>query len=288
MIGNTAATPGRYTIKRKIYGYSNMSYSKSFLAIACLAMPLLSPAIIYRHDVPLTAFTTLGRDQSFDCIGMIYNTSSDTDRITGSCVLISDQYVLTAWHVFKYGKDFDSRQYKMVFGGQRYDIADYEPYAQQGHDIVLVKLAGKVKNISFAVLDTTQSTPGDTLTMVGYGYQRPSDMLDHNVGIGIKTAAHNITDSLGGNRVNDVPTKLYADFDGPVPGAGVAVPLEGMINGGDSGGGLFVQRNGQYRLIGIASGSHVTLNSQRGFDGSVSYWAYTPAYYSWIKQSLRK
>ncbi len=147
---------------------------------------------------------------------------------------------------------------------------------------MLIALADRVTGISPAGMCTKNPAMGDTATMVGYGALRPSDMLSGNIGIGTRTAAQNIIDSLGDVQGSGTALYLYADFYAHEPQRFRSLPLEGMINGGDSGGGLFIKEKGVYKLAGIASGSHTVLSSEKGYDGSIMSWCNVAAYYSWI------
>ena len=51
---------------------------------------------IIRHDVDEKIYLKLAAQKQFDCVGRIYK---DT-LASGSCVLISDRFVLSAAHVF--------------------------------------------------------------------------------------------------------------------------------------------------------------------------------------------
>lgn len=260
---------------------------KALLVLACMCLIYTSTAIIYRRDAQLSSFVNLAKDRQFDCIGSVYDGQADANRLAGSCVLIGDQYVLTAWHVFKYGVDFKATRYRISYNGVSYAIDYCLPFPGEGHDIVLVKLKDKVAHIQWAGMNISDQVTGDTITMVGYGQQRRSDMSEGMLGIGVRTAAHNIIDSLGGIPITGRPSRLYADFHDYLSAASVLLPLEGMLNGGDSGGGMFILRNGKYILAGIAIGSRMTFNTQKGFDGSIMYWCNVAAYYSWIMKNMK-
>lgn len=244
-------------------------------------------AIIFRHDVPLSSFTELAKADAFKCVGAVYDISGDTNRLVGSCVLIDKNYVLTAWHVFNYGKDFNEKNYRVVFNAIYYNIENWVAAIGEANDMVALRLVEDVLGVEPAVITADDvALPGDTVTMVGYGAQRPSDMLDGMVGIGIKTAAQNIVDSLGGPLYSSRQIRIYSDFDGSMFKKHQPLPLEGMLNGGDSGGGMFVLKNGKYYLAGIASGTTMQLNSKTGFHGSTMHWANIAAYHAWIDYAI--
>lgn len=263
-----------------------MNMLKTILVLACVCLAYASKAIIYRRDAQLSNLVDLAKDPQFNCIGLIYDVSGDTNQVVGSCVLINDKYILTAWHVFNYGVDVEASTYKIVYNDLQYSIDRYLPFPEKGHDIVLVELKEKVENVPWAALNTSDQIIGDTITLVGYGTQRPSDKLDGGIGIGVRTAAQNIIDSSGGIQIGGRPSRMYAEFNDSVSDTSILLPLEGMINGGDSGGGMFLLHNGNYVLAGIASGMHIKFNSKTGFDGSSMYWCNVAAYHQWIAEAI--
>lgn len=257
------------------------------IAVLLSCSSYYAKAIIYRHDVPLSAFTTLAKADAFKCVGAVYDISGDTNRLVGSCVLIDKNYVLTAWHVFNYGKDFNEKNYRVVFNAIYYTIENKVAAIGETSDIVALRLVEDVMGVVPAVITADDiALPGDTVTMVGYGAQRPSNMLSGMVDMGIKTAAQNTIDSLGGIMPSDKQIKLYADFDGPMFREHQPLPLEGMLNGGDSGGGMFVFKNEKWYLAGIASGSTVQMSSKIGFHGSTMFWSNIAAYHGWIGYAM--
>ncbi len=258
----------------------------SFLVLVCLCA-VQTKAIIYRHDVGLDKYQALATHPGFACIGRVYSVDTDSPRLSGSCVLIAGKYVLTALHVMKL-HDIDAGKYKVGYNGKMYDVSAYRSYPQKGHDILLLKLSVHVEDVVAALMDTLSPIVYDTVTMVGYGGLRPSDKTDGDVGINVKTAAHNIIDSLAGEELAGRLSRLYITFDGPLRGRDNMLPLEGMPNGGDSGGGLFVKRNGKYHLVGITSGNRVNISFDAGYYGSRSNWSNVTAYRSWIQQSIRE
>ncbi|MBK8644872.1 MAG: hypothetical protein IPN15_22450 [Saprospiraceae bacterium] len=76
----------------------------------------------------------------------------------------------------------------------------------------------------------------------------------------------NVIDSIGGQIYLDRESLLICDFDHPTRndcnkiGSPVPRPLEYICSGGDSGGGLFRNKNNAWELIGICSGSGVDIN----------------------------
>lgn len=52
---------------------------------------------VYRHDVAAKKYRALAAQQQFDCVGRVM---TGREKHRGTCVLISDRYVLTAAHLF--------------------------------------------------------------------------------------------------------------------------------------------------------------------------------------------
>jgi secreted trypsin-like serine protease len=108
-----------------------------------------------------------------------------------------------------------------------------------------------------------------------------------------------VVDTIGGYVVNGYGALLYCDFDCP-PGCkyygkcnkmGSSIPrdLEYIVNGGDSGGGLFKEGKQGWELIGILSGGGV---NQDQFDktfyyGQIMNWTRVSVFINWIKSCER-
>ena len=50
---------------------------------------------IIRHDIPENKYLRLAKQKQFDCVGEIFTGTSG-----GSCILITDKFVLSAAHIF--------------------------------------------------------------------------------------------------------------------------------------------------------------------------------------------
>lgn len=262
-----------------------MQLLKHILVYVLLFISLQGHAIIFRHDVSQSAFIELAKRAEFDCVGRVYLVKGDSNQLGGSCVLIDRQYVLSAKHVFN--ADLPKQDYKVEFNGVFYDIFNSISTLGDDHDLITLQLVQEVKGVIPATIThDALVVPGDTVTMVGYGGLRPSDMLSGNLGVGIKAAGQNVIDSICGPLINEHPSRLYADFDGPMFEDKHPLALEGMLNGGDSGGALFVYKKGRCYLAGIAKGTRMQLSSTTGFDGSTMHWSSMSGYYSWISYAM--
>ena len=115
---------------------------------------------------------------------------------------------------------------------------------------------------------------GNKITKVGYGYIGNGEQGLQQPRQQQKLAGQNTIDAIGGEfegRRFSVNV-MVCDFDSPDPAApnffGSDQPLELEIGGskGDSGGGAFMEINGEHQLVGIVSGA---LNRQIGRHGQI-------------------
>jgi len=118
-----------------------------------------------------------------------------------------------------------------------------------------VHLTSAVAAIPPAMFYTGTSELGQTGTFVGFGFTG-TGLTGYNTALGIqKRAFQNVIDGNFG-----LPLLVYAaDFDNPHDpsasgfGSAIPLPLEGCVTPGDSGGGVFIQQDGQYYLTGVIS-----------------------------------
>ncbi len=116
-----------------------MKLNKVIIFICSLFIFLTYFSGIKRHDVKEEKYLKLAQQKQFDCVGRIYKDTS----ASGSCVLISDRFILSAAHVFI---DSDTRPDTMEFNGQT--IVAYVTYNHRETDkskIYLVFKGQKVK-----------------------------------------------------------------------------------------------------------------------------------------------
>jgi len=61
--------------------------------------------------------------------------------------------------------------------------------------------------------------------------------------------------------------------------------LEYMVNGGDSGGGLFMNNYNGWELVGICSGGGMELQQfqKTGYYGHILQWTRVSVYKDWIE-----
>lgn len=187
------------------------------------------------------------RTSDYAYVGAVYY-----DGRWGSGVAIAPGVVLTAGHVvegvndsktplFLPGTD-PSRETNLVFDSLTHTLLHplYETRGDQ-YDIGLLFLTGSVALPRYAVLS---SAPGMALR------NEPVDIVGYGGDLVRKKVANDIDD------LHTTDASLYV------------IDQRGVVEPGDSGGGLFIEREGQARLAGITSW---TSGAMSGF-ASVSYY----------------
>ena len=130
---------------------------------------------------------------------------------------------------------------------------------------------------------------------VGFGASGPANRPDFVSIQNKKIAGENVIDSVGGQKYLGFETLLICDFDIPTRkdcnklGSPTPRPLEYICSGGDSGGGLFRQKNNTWELIGICSGSGVDINQlmKTGYYGHTMEWTRVSLFTNWLSAQTR-
>jgi secreted trypsin-like serine protease len=297
-----------------------MKYKTLFITTLSVIIFLTFFSGIIRHDVNEKAYLQLALQKQFDCVGLVYKNRT----ALGSCVLISDRFVLSAAHVFI---DSETRPDTIKFKSQT--IVYYVPYnirvtnvsdlflkikgkkvkvknlwlhphyldslTEGSCDIALLELDKPIKNITPTILNTKFDELNSDVVGVGFGASGPADkpelVDDHNK----KIAGENVIDSLGGELYMGKETLLFADFDHQIRtdcnklGSPTPRPLEYICTGGDSGGGLFRKKENMWQLIGICSGSRIdTIQLMKsGYYGLIMEWTRVSVFNNWIEKHVK-
>jgi hypothetical protein len=159
-----------------------------------------------------------------------------------------------------------------------------------GQDLALIQLDTNVTGVTPSQLFNGTFTLGTQGAMVGYGLNGPGTGTTETRGIdGQRRAATNLIEfyaTLGPSGLSGgtTPTRtVISDFDAPTgfgPNLfGTAAPeaLEGNVDSGDSGGGLFFNVGGSWQLAGVTS-----FKGGDGGYGSVSGWNLVQPEIAWI------
>lgn len=251
---------------------------------------------VFRHDVPVEKYLELAKQTQFGCVGQLKKVDGGG---AGSAVMIASNWAVTSAHIFdaSMGKGMT-----LEINGQTFQILEaiLHPDFQkvktaQYTDLALVKLLGNYKGEIARIYNKGKEIKS-IATMVGYGRSRGA--FEPSAKLLGKMAGQNVIDAIGGK---DLPDNfLSVDFDSPAHvslsslGDAKPLPLEYIIDGGDSGGGLFVEHDGKWFLAGINTRTvhdqnRLTSNFEKyGFYGSVSHFTRITSYQEWIKVSTGK
>ena len=209
--------------------------------------------------------------------------------LSGSGVLISDRWVLTAGHV-SYGKtntatfSIDGINYAI----QRSITHPSYSFGSNPFDLGLLYLSAPVPAVDAAMMirfDAPNSMLGREATWVGHGLtgtgltgaQAPFAFQAFTNVIDVMGPAYGLT-----------ATSFVADFDRPdgstnaSQSSPTATRLEGNVASGDSGGGVFVTVNGIRYLAGISSYTGRFGPGAAASYGSISGATNLDLFHSWI------
>ena len=284
--------------------HSIMKPIKKLFAVAMsLCLFLLFFNGITRHDVSEEQYLTLGKQKQFDCVVHIYRNNEPK----GTGVIISDRYVLSAAHVAveseikedtivlnnmvltvfqPFNERIDDANLFVDINGERIRVKkvithpEYASNIKAGScDLMLLEIAKPLKGIQPARLNKKEDELGADVTGCGFGVSgiasKPETVAPHNK----KIAGENTIDSIG-RSFKGRNIEMFADFDHPtrkdcnLMGSATPRPLEYSVGSGDSGGGLFRQKNGRWELIGICSGAATDFNTlmKTGYYGQSMSW----------------
>jgi hypothetical protein len=229
----------------------NMDYSRPTSARTVMTLGLTflvvltSVSGIIRHDVPVQEYLKLGKQKQFDCVG---------EAGYGSCVLISEKYVLSAAHCFV---DFDTKPDTVdtLLDGKKMRFVEYIPYNNRATDfskvyatfngrkfkvkrgiiypgyldslargtdccdLALLELKQAVTFIKPARIGCTFDELHSDVTGVGYGASCRADQpeslkLEYN-GHRLKIAGESVVDSVGGPEFENHESLLFCWFVAP-------------------------------------------------------------------------
>jgi len=219
---------------------------------------------IIRHDVAIKKYIELGQKPEFNCVGRYSESLESNDYAVG--VLISPVWVLTAAHFvqdtsfWKFGNDFYKT--KKIIKHPKLKPNSRETQ-WNGWDMALIELDKPVLNITPAKRYYGNNELGQIITKVGYGFIGNGETGMDTPRNQKRLGGQNIIDAIGGTFENrEFSTNvMVCDFDSPdnpeMNQFGSSIPLQLEIGGskGDSGGGVFMEKNGEKFLVGIVSGA---------------------------------
>ncbi|MEX2263821.1 MAG: trypsin-like serine protease, partial [Bryobacteraceae bacterium] len=161
-----------------------------------------------------------------------------------------------------------------------------------GWDLALVELDRPVEDVQPAIRYRGREEVGAVVTKIGYGNVGDGLSGLKSLAVQERLGGQNVIEAAGGtveSRQFGIDVLVF-DFDSPVSSDsnrfGSPEPLLYEIGGskGDSGGGVFMQHSGKWRLVGIVSGA---LNRHIRY-GSMAALARVSSANAWIDSVIGK
>lgn len=270
-----------------------LSIKKQIAALVLMTLTLGLVSGIIRHDKDIQSYKNIGMMSEFDCVGRYATIKDTSDYATG--VLISPKWVLTASHFVEDSSNwfFGNRYYNTIRIIKHPKLIPGATELQwNGWDLALIELDRAVVGIKPAIRYREKNEKGNVITKIGYGYWGNGNSGMLNPRVAGRLGGNNTIDAVGGIfEGREFSTDVLAcDFDSPETDTlnrfGSPKPLEFEIGGskGDSGGGVFIKKNGHQELVGIVSGA---LNRQIKY-GAVMALARVSSANTWIDSTIAK
>jgi hypothetical protein len=263
------------------------------VAFASACLPIAAQAITIRDSVGIAGAAAYGAQSQFAAVGQVNGASG---------VLISNQWVLTAWHVVNSatpgdisfrvnGSDRAISEIRLLAPAN----ASFSTVAINGTDLALLRLTDVVNDVNPASLYLGTNELNRLVSVAGYGNIGTGSGGVTGGSNGVRHAMRNTVDFYandnGGGNIGFVTGRrgvFMTDFDGGQVnwmGSADMLDLEGGVAGGDSGGGLFIEENGQFLLAGINSWVGGTGSPAFGF-GEVNGYVNVSWNQQWIQDTL--
>jgi Trypsin/PEP-CTERM motif len=306
---------GLLQIGRKWANSPRPGVGRSLLLAGLLLVSLFASAHggTIRHDRDDSLYLSLAADPAFDPVGK-FTWNEPGYSYLASGTLIRNDWVLTAGHVVggTDGLGAGVSNLKFKVGGTTYTADQWIPQPQwatsnesltAGWDIGLVHLATDVSGIVPAELFLPEygSELGLVGTEVGFGDTGTGLTGYDNTTAGTKRAGQNILDVVGTAETSGTPNHVFnnnrlmaVDFDNPGGGgyltnpygSGTPLNLEYLVAPGDSGGGLFLDVEGEMKLAGVTSYiSSVDFNTNCDY-GDLAGFIRVSQFVDWINDTI--
>ena len=225
-------------------------------------------------------YETLAQSTQFDSIGRFVEGA----RISGT--LIAPDWVLTVGHVGTVSN------FQIRGTGTMYGIAEIIRHPSfvsvgLGSDLALIRLNTAVVGVTPASIYRGINEIGQLATITGFGVGGVGSQGIANLPA-LQRAGTNVIDQVFNFANGAQNSALLTDFDGPnglnnTTGSSAVTTHEYQLATGDSGGGMFIFENGEWKLAGINSGISQAGNSTNELSyGSISVYTRVSSFQSYI------
>lgn len=211
---------------------------RSLILFLALTFSTLLNAGTIDPNIPDSKYLEYGKDH--ECVIRIEGTQNDGKRFLASAVLITPKIVITAAHVIENLKDAfvyldpeNKIQVLLFVYPEQYKL---EAFGGDGNDIAIGLLSSEIKIEFYPELYSETDELNKICSLAGYG-------MTGNFNTGVKVSDGK--KRAGSNIIEKIESDLLICSLQNIPNT----KLEFLIAGGDSGGGLFIDK----KLAGIHS-----------------------------------
>ncbi|MDD5198642.1 MAG: trypsin-like serine protease [Terrimicrobiaceae bacterium] len=268
------------------------------LAASFHASALSAFAVVRRDDRPDSAYRKLGNRAAFNPVGRVEIDYGNGFEAIGTATLYGRDRLVSAAHVFDSEALAGAQSVRINFGRGRIQTIDfgtsgvvnihpgYNPSTLR-NDVSVVFLSQPFTLAPARLYTGKRIRLGAAITFVGYG----------DTGTGLTGSSQFSIIKRGGQnalgRYVAGGADFEVDFDRPGTvaynslGSSNALRLEGLLGPGDSGGSVWVRRNGRWRVVGINDYGLDWFPNGRGNGvnddyGDRSGFVYLPRYAKWM------
>ena len=257
----------------------------SIVLIAIWLFAWGSHGIIIRHDVAPGEY--LLHSSEFP---QVFYLERQGHRRVCAATLIDSRWALTAAHCVN-----ETSLAETIAGGKEFDVEissylreidlvithpDYLSKVRPEVDLALLRFKDVLVTPRPIPINETVSELGEIVTLIGWGY------------FGLGTTGRQYDDGekrWAHNRIIEANERLRSFFDDPRVNSNSALPMEGTLGLGDSGGPALINTEDGFRIAGIAigeiEGSEYSEETQ-GKYGSIAIYERISIHINWINSVI--